>query len=219
MLTYVHNIDLIQNIREFDVILIGTNTINKLGNGFQRKIALNFPYVNDVNVATPYGDIRKLGSVKVIPSQDDNPIFCLCYINTGRRRPDLNPIYVDYNALEKCMSLINEHFKGKRIATTLIGASLFDGAGEDNKIKNILASNSDNIDLYVYDYEQIDYHQEEKKKYKELLTHLHTDYFDDFKKRYYWTVHFGELSNFPKECESMSYREFSKYIKEKKQSR
>ena len=78
MITIIKNIPLINDVFNYDVILVGTSINNALGNGFQRQIRINFPIVDKINKTTNYGDPRKLGTVKVINS---TPIFCLCYTN------------------------------------------------------------------------------------------------------------------------------------------
>ena len=108
MITIIKDMPLINDVFNYDVILVGTSILNSLGNGFQHQVKINFPVVDKINKTTNYGDNRKLGTVKVI---DSTPIFCLCYINKSKRRPDLIPDYLNYEALENCLKLINENFK------------------------------------------------------------------------------------------------------------
>ena len=65
MITIIKDIPLINDVFNYDVILVGTSINNALGNGFQRQIRINFPVVDEINKSTNYGDIRKLGTVKV----------------------------------------------------------------------------------------------------------------------------------------------------------
>ena len=106
MVTIIKDIPLINDVFKYDVILVGTSINNALGNGFQRQVRINFPIVDKINKSTNYGDPRKLGTVKVIGT---TPIFCLCYINRSKRRPDINPEYLNYESLENCLKLVNEN--------------------------------------------------------------------------------------------------------------
>ena len=89
--------DLIYDVKDYDIVLVGLNIMNTMGNGFPHKVAVSFRKVSEVNKGTAYGDPRKLGTVKVVPGE---PTFCLCYISRGRYRPDIIPDAVDYEALE-----------------------------------------------------------------------------------------------------------------------
>ena len=51
--------NLINHIKEYDVILVGTSIKNCFGNGFQYDIGLNFPDVLKVNRKTKYDDPNK----------------------------------------------------------------------------------------------------------------------------------------------------------------
>lgn len=214
MITIVKDKELIHDIFNYDVILVGTSIMNSLGNGFQHQIKTNFPIVEKINKTTNYGDKRKLGTVKVVV---ENPIFCLLYINCGRRRPDINPEYLDYDALEKCMQLINENFQGKRIASTIIGLDKFEGDGDRNYIMDIIKRNSDNIDLFLYDYKQMDFMEERNIRWNSMVSkakEISREEYEKLKKEYMWKNAYGIFKPVPYE---LSISELKKYIKEKKE--
>ena len=96
-LTFIHNKPLIEDIFDYDLIIVGTGIHNALGNGFQYDVKINFPQVEQTIKQTPYADARKLGSVTVV---NENPIFCVGFIHKGGYRKDLNPDYLDYKSLE-----------------------------------------------------------------------------------------------------------------------
>lgn len=197
MITIIKDKQLINDVFQYDVILVGTSINNALGNGFQRQIRINFPIVDEINKSTNYGDIRKLGTVKVVAT---TPIFCLCYINKSKRRPDINPDYLDYVSLEQCLKLINDNFKGKRIASTIIGLSDYEGNGNREKIMNIIEKNSNNIDLYLYDYKQLDYEQERKDKWHDIINNIENlspDEYREKKKQFHWEDKFGIFKPMP----------------------
>lgn len=154
--------DLYDKIGEYDAILVGTNINCSMTQGFQRKVMLNYPYVQNKNMETKYGDPDKLGSILVC-EEKDKPTFVLMYINKGNQRPDLQKDYLSYESLEKCLQLINILYKGRTLACTLPGGSRFDGNGDRNKIISIISKTTPNINLHIYDYEQLSRSEEMKK--------------------------------------------------------
>ena len=150
----IKDVDIYEHLKEYDVILIGTNVYCTMSQGIQLKIMLNYPYVYEKNLETKYGDIEKLGTILECKNED-NPIFCLCFITKGYNfRPDLNKDYLSYESLEKCLKLVNIVYKGKRIACSLMGSSRFDGNGDKNTIISIFKSCLTDVDCTVYDYLQ-----------------------------------------------------------------
>ena len=122
-MTIIEDKDLIYDVKDYDVVLVGLNIMNTMGNGFPHKVAVSFKDVAASNKETAYGDPKKLGSVRVVKSKN-GPYFALCYISRGRYRPDRIPDTVDYEALGQCLQLVNRAFKGQKVATTIIGIAL-----------------------------------------------------------------------------------------------
>lgn len=122
---------------------------------------LNYPYVQDKNMSTKYGDETKLGTI-LSCEKEGKPHFVLLYINKGNFRPDLKKDYLSYESLEKCLKIVNIIYKDKKVACTLLGASKFDGNGDKDRIFEIIAKNSKNLDLTVYDYVQLSRSEELK---------------------------------------------------------
>lgn len=137
---------LIENFQKYDVILIGTHVYNSLQSMFQRELLLRFPIIDETNRKTKYGDLKKLGTRKTI--YDTAPIFSLCYISQYKRRTEL--VGLDYEALENCIATANIEFRGKNIATMIMGSTKFDGNGDKDKILHILENNSNFINLDIY---------------------------------------------------------------------
>lgn len=149
----IKDLDLINDVEKFDVILVGTNTYCTMNNGFQGKIRRKYNFVYQMNCKTRYGDINKLGTR--ITTKITKPIFSLCFISKGYNfRPKSNPEFIDYAALENCIKTANVEFSGMRVATTIMGSTEFDGGGNKDKILKILEENSNRMILYVYDYTQ-----------------------------------------------------------------
>lgn len=168
-ITIVKDKPLIEDIFDYDIIIVGTGIHNALGNGFQYDVKINFPFVEETVKKTPYADIRKLGTVTVVNS---NPIFCIGFIHKGAYRKDLNPVYLDYQALNDVLTLIDNNFENKRIATSFIGCSQYDGSGEKEKVLDIFSGLSEKNEYFIYDYEQRDYrevHNEEWAKIQSLV--------------------------------------------------
>lgn len=145
--------DPIWETEKYDVILVGTSIYCMLTNGFQSKIRFKYPYVDDANNKTPFGDKRKLGKrLTVEPIEDGQPIISLLYI---ANYPHSKRVFVDYEALENALATANAEFKGKKVMTTLLGESAFDGNGDREKLLKIIEENTKDLDLDVYDYKQL----------------------------------------------------------------
>jgi hypothetical protein len=164
MVKIIKDIDLIDHINDYDVILVGINTYHAMGNGFPRKVRLKYPPTYTLNTSTKYGDINKIGN-RI--STTGTPIFSLCFITHSYNfRPDLHPDYLNYDALENCIKTANIEFSGLNVATTMLGCSKFDGNGDKDRVMEILNRNSDKINLFVYDYVQM------KGKIENAIRHL-----------------------------------------------
>jgi hypothetical protein len=153
MITIIKDVDLFEHVNEYEAVLIGTSTYCTMSQGIQLKVMLDYPYAYNKNLETKYGDPQKLGTLLECTS-DGEPTFCLCFIYEGNFRPDLKKDYLSYESLEKCLSLVNILYKGKRIATTLLGASRFDGNGDRDKIMEIFERTLKDVDITIYDYFQ-----------------------------------------------------------------
>lgn len=164
-ITLVHDTPLIEDVFQYDVIILGTGIHNALGNGFQYDVKINFPLVEYVVKQTPYADPRKLGTVSVIK---ETPIFCVGFIHEGGYRKDIAPDYLDYKAVEDVLHLVADNFKGKKIATTLLGCSKFDGNGKKDKVLEIFNGLSNDNEYFIYDYEQRDYREIHNEKWAEI---------------------------------------------------
>lgn len=172
--------DLIWDTDKYDVILVGTSIYNLLTQGFQSKLTMKYPYIVDANNSTPYADKRKYGKRLTIQG---TPIISLMYI-CGY--PHSKRDYLNYEALENCLATANAEFKGKNVATTILGTSLFDGNGDRERCMKIIEENTDKLNLTVYDFPQYNRRKEiamvcskwneyaergEWRKWKELKNH------------------------------------------------
>lgn len=163
----IHDKPLIEDVFKYDIIIVGTGIHNALGNGFQYDVKINFPFVENTVKKTPYADIRKLGTVTVINGE---PIFCVGFIHKGGYRKDLVPDYLDYNSLKEVLSLIDENFEHKRIATSMIGCSVYDGNGDKEKVLQLFNELSSNNEYYIYDYEQKDYRTSNNDVWSKIIS-------------------------------------------------
>lgn len=169
MISIIKDIDLYEHLNEYDVILIGTNLYCTMSQGIQLNVMLNYPYVYNKNLETKYGDMSKLGTILECKS-DGEPTFCLCFITKGYNfRPDLEKDYLSYEALEKCLNLVNIVYKGKKIACPLLGHSKFEGNGDKEKIMDIFNNTLTDVDATVYDYRQ-------KSRTDQVLDYMHKEF-------------------------------------------
>lgn len=177
MITIIKDKELIFETEKYDVILVGTSVYNMLTGGFQSKMRFKYPYIQDGNDKTNYGDNRKLG--KRLTFYDNKPIISLMYI-CGY--PTSRIVNIDYDALRTCLLSANAEFKGKKVASTIVGSSVFDGNGERDKCIELINECTPDLDITLYDYVQRKRKDEmneyflyiksfikDKEKYKELL--------------------------------------------------
>ena len=148
MLKIIKDKDPIWETDKFDVILIGTSIYNQLNGGFQSKIKYKYPIVDEKNRETKYADFSKLGTRITI---NNTPIISLMYI-CGYPRPNIDT--VDYDSLTKCLLTANAEFRGKKVLTTILGSSQFDGNGDKDKCLKIIKDSTKDLDITLYDYEQ-----------------------------------------------------------------
>lgn len=172
--TIIKNKEPIYETENYDVILIGVSTHNTLMGNFQGKMGIKYPIVEKVNNKTPFGDLRKLGK-RITIDKIGKPIISLMYICTY---PSIKAEFVDYKALENCLKTANAEFKGKKVMTTVLGTTRFDGRGNRRKCLKILKECTKDLDLYVYDYEQISL-REEMVRQSKYFSKMKEQYKDD----------------------------------------
>lgn len=169
-ITIVKDKEPIYDVENFDVILVGVSTHNRLFGSFLRKLTIKYPLLEKVYYSTPYGDKRKLG--KRITIDDMKPIVSLMFICTV---PSRSENFINYEALERCLKTANVEFKGKRVVMTVIGSSKFDGNGDKEKCLNLIKENTKDMDVTIYDYNQISIFEENQRQ---------NDYFYKLKQKY-----------------------------------
>ena len=148
--TIVKDKFLIEDIKKYTIVLVPMSANNSMNSGFAYEIGLNFPSIREKVQTTPYGDRRKFGTVSVF--KDDGITFCICFMHTGGQSKQVE--YVKYDSLADCLDLININFKGKTVASPILGSAKYDGRGDKEKIINIFKEHCTNIDLILYDYEE-----------------------------------------------------------------
>lgn len=154
MIEIIENEDIMKHIEEYEVILVPTNINQILSNGFQGDISSKFPFIEEENLTTKYGDLNKLGTIVECKSNSSKVLFILLYISKTGTRPDIQKEFVNYEALEKCLKLINSLYAGKRVAAPFIGTSKFDGNGDKEKIIDLINKCITKCDMTIFDYKQ-----------------------------------------------------------------
>ena len=134
----------------YDVVLVGTSVYNMLTNGFQSKIRFKYPNVRDANDRTGYGDLRKLGTRLTVDCGSTQ--VSLMYVS---KFPNSRRVFVDYDALRNALLTARKEFNGKRIMTTVVGSTPFDGNGDKETCLSIISDCMNGVDIDVYDYEQV----------------------------------------------------------------
>lgn len=140
---------LTNHIFDYDVILVGMGINNSFSRGFANEVAVNFPRVREEeNKNSPYGDRGKYGTV--YECKCDGVIFCMCYMHNGGYRK--NKEFLSYEHLRRCLEHVAERYKGKRIASPIIGSSESDGNGDKDKILEIYRRVFQDCDIDIYDF-------------------------------------------------------------------
>ena len=148
--TIVKDKFLIEDIKKYTIVLVPMSANNSMNSGFAYEIGLNFPPIREKVQTTPYGDRRKFGTVSVF--KDEGITFCICFMHTGGQSKQAE--YVKYDSLADCLDLININFKGKTVASPILGSTKYDGRRDKEKIINIFKEHCTDIDLILYDYEE-----------------------------------------------------------------
>ena len=146
----IENEDAIWHTDEYDVILVGTSIYNMLTNGFQNKLKLKYPEIENANKTTNYGDKRKLGKRLTIDGKPTISLMYICRYPSLRHGPA-----IDYEALKNTIMTANAEFKGKKVMTTMIGCSDFDGNADKDKVLELLETYGKDMDITIYDYHQL----------------------------------------------------------------
>ena len=165
MLNLIKDISLTDKLYDYDIILVGTNCYQVMRNGFQYDIAKEFPYVKRMNNQTKYGDPSKVGT---IVECGGTPSITLMYISFGYNFKGNDNEYLDYDGLERCLKLCGLLYKGKKVATTMLGCTFYDGNGKKDKVLDILERTMKNVQLDVYDYQQESYREIKRREFTEL---------------------------------------------------
>lgn len=154
----------------FDVILVGTNCYQSMRNGFQYTISQLYPDVQRVNLETKYADKTKLGTIEVCKTY--KPEIVLCYIVPGYSKANNK---LDFDALEKCLMLVNITYKGKTIVTTLMGSSKFDGNAGEKEVLEVFKKTLKDCNVKIIKPEEKTRDEIRLEKYKNRYNNNNTN--------------------------------------------
>lgn len=191
----------INTVHNYDVVLIPMNINCSWSNGIRYEVALNFPYVREMESTTNYCDKRKYGTIYSV--ECDGIVFCMCYMYRTKYKKQSDPDMVNYDALEKCLYEVHKRYKKKKICLPMMGYSKFDGNGDRNKIEEIIRNTFQDNDVDVFLYEQRDYKLEmfhEIAKLHKLLKEKAIDGKEYIKRRseVEWRRRYGIFKEMPK---------------------
>ena len=159
---------LLDNIPDFDVILMPMGINNAMNQGFLFDIADRYPQVRESENNTPYGDKRKYGTVHC--TETDGIIFASCYIHNGGYKKDANGAFLNMEALKECLQLIKKNFSNKKIASPILGVHKCDGNGVRQEIIDLITEYLNECDITLFDFPQPDTkgerYREKNKLYK-----------------------------------------------------
>ena len=145
---------LIEHVSEYDAVIVGTNCYQSMRNGFQYEVVKKYPEVKKANDCTRYGDISKCGDIVECPVEGVTT-FILAFISFGYNFKGDDSVWLDRDALEHSLGIIDRKYKGRKIATTVIGGTPFDGNADKGEIIETINRVFRNADVDVYDYKQM----------------------------------------------------------------
>lgn len=132
--------DLINDIYNYDVIVLWMDINNSMNKGILKYIDVNFPEIKQREIKSGYGDLRKLGKINEIKTK--NMTFCICYVYKNNQ--------VSINLLEQCSQLIQIRYKDKKIAmVSIINEELMEKIFKNNDI-TVYNKEIVNFNLYFY---------------------------------------------------------------------
>jgi O-acetyl-ADP-ribose deacetylase (regulator of RNase III) len=137
-------------LQQFDVIIHGCNCFNTMGAGIAKQIKDKYPEAYKADLKTKKGDINKLGdhSYVIFHEKEYAKIIINAYTQYDYR--GYKP--VDYNAIEKVFTKLNEWdtLSQTSIGIPFIGAGL--AGGDWNKIKSIIERTTPNLNITAVEY-------------------------------------------------------------------
>lgn len=168
MVTFIHDEKLLGHEKEYDAIIVSADLNCSMRHGYSYFVGTLFPYAFDANMATKYGDRRKLGTF-VEASKEGCPTFIIAFIFQRFFSRKLD--YLSYEALEKCLKSINVSYKGKRLACKFLGTAVFDGNGNKERVRKIFEDCMTDVDLTIYDKVELtndEMYWKTKEKYRKI---------------------------------------------------
>lgn len=146
MLKYIKG-DLIKDSSKFEVVGHQCNCFWSFGAGIAPQIKKAFPEAYQVDLKTPYGDKKKLGTIAF--TEKTTSIVVNLY---GQFKYTRTEVDTDYDALSNCLKEVKKNFSGKKIAFPLIGAGL--AAGNWEVISSIIQKELEGEDVTIIVWEK-----------------------------------------------------------------
>lgn len=198
---------LIDCVYSYDVVLVGMGINNAFSRGFPSYVSACFPEVKETeNEESPYGDRRKYGTI--LPIKHDGIVFCMCYVHSGGYKKNSGK-FIDSENLKRCLSAVARKFKGKKIASPLIGTSPFDGGAPIEEIMGIYEDTFSDVDIDVYLFEDTTLNDDVYKKFSEARAKYHNreitkEEFSRQRNLLFWVRSNGIFKEMPEDYEHKS---------------
>ena len=153
MIKYVNG-DVLQS--NADVILHQVNCQGVMGSGLAKQVREKYPWVYaeykqlcDNAKKLPNGSKSLLGVTQFIFINENQQIGNVF----GQDRFGYDKCYSDYNALKKCLTYVDNKFKGKQVAIPYL-MSCGRGGGNWEAVLNIIETTLINCDVIIYEYQE-----------------------------------------------------------------
>ena len=112
MINIIKDIDLFDNVKDYDIVLVGTNIYCNLSQGFQRKVMLNYPYVQEMNMSTKYADKKEFYLSVDEDFPEDAALFKQFY---GKKADELFDAFIEKGKSSRTLYRDTLHLMGMQM--------------------------------------------------------------------------------------------------------
>ena len=128
--------------KEYDILVHGANCFHTMSGGIAAIVKYRYPGAYMADLKTPISK-NKLGLYSMAQTEYGTIINLYTQYDFGTYK-----MQVDYDAVRKGFTLLNEDFKGSSVCIPRIGSGL--AGGDWNTIKNIINEVTPDLEIVVY---------------------------------------------------------------------